>query len=165
METNVFAKFEGPAVDGGATAKGHEKDLELYSWNHGFSLPVSFAPDSRVMGTVNNMDVGLTFELNSATVPMLKSVFTGSNFDTVTIFCYRSSGEDTLSKQQLYMKVILTEAICSSVSLAGSTGDTGTVSITLNYSKIQYEYDPQKSDSSATGKKVISYDLKTTKKA
>ena len=114
----LFVKFEGPAVDGGATAEGHEKDLEIRSWSHGFGLPVvGFSPDGRVQGTTNHTDMAMTFELNSATVPMLNSVFTGANFDKVTLSCYRASGADATSAQQAYLKVIMDKVICSSVSV------------------------------------------------
>ena len=162
---NLFAKFEGPPVEGGSTAEGHKNDLEIFSLSHGFSLPAYFAPDARVNGTVSHQDVSMVFELNSATVPMLKSVFTGANFDKVTIFCYRASGQESTSKQQRYLTVTLEQAICSGVSLSGSKGSSGTVSISLNYAKVQYEYDPQKPDSTGEGKQVISYDLKTKKTA
>ena len=156
---NIYAKFEGPEVDGGSTAEGHVKDLELYSWSHGFSLGTMFMGDARTKGTVHHTDVTLSFELNSAFVPMLKSVFTGANFDKVTLFCYRATGEDTTSKQLLYCKIIMEQAICSSVGWS-VTGDRGTVSISLNYAKVTYEYNPQTPGSEGEGKQVISHDLK-----
>ena len=164
---NLFMKFVGPAVDGGALTAGHEKDLHLLSWSNGLTLAVTHEQGGkRVEGTVDIHDLNFVFELNSATVPLLKSVFTGANFDKVTLFCYRAAGETETSKQQLFWKIIMDDVICSGVSINGSEGvSKETVNVSLNFAKIQYEYDPQKSDSSAAGKKVISYDIRTQKVA
>src|SRR5688572_4930755 len=52
MATNMYIKFEDPAIEGAATAAGHEKEMEILSWNHGFSQPASPTRSTAGRGTV-----------------------------------------------------------------------------------------------------------------
>ncbi|HEY3572188.1 MAG TPA: type VI secretion system tube protein Hcp, partial [Thermoanaerobaculia bacterium] len=39
MAINSYIKLDG--IDGGSSASGHEKEIEIMSWSHGFSQPTS----------------------------------------------------------------------------------------------------------------------------
>ena len=41
MASNMYIKFEEPAIDASSTAAGHEKEIEILSWSHGFVQPTS----------------------------------------------------------------------------------------------------------------------------
>lgn len=41
MASNLYIKFEEPAIEGTSTAAEHAKEIEILSWSHGFLQPTS----------------------------------------------------------------------------------------------------------------------------
>src|SRR5258706_202841 len=52
MSTNMYLKFEGPDIDGGVTAAGHQGEIEVLSWSHGFAQPTNSGRSTSGRGTV-----------------------------------------------------------------------------------------------------------------
>jgi type VI secretion system secreted protein Hcp len=95
MATNMYIKFEEPNLEAGTTAAEHEKDIEVLSWNHGFSQPTSPTRSAAGSGTTeqaNHQNLSFTKYLDGASTNMLKQCWTGKQFKKVTLSCYRADG-------------------------------------------------------------------------
>lgn len=164
MATNMYIKFEEPKIETDLTVSGHEKDVEIMSWNHGFSQPTSSVRSSGGGGTVeqaHHMNLSFTKYLDGATADMLKQCWCGKQFAKATLFCYRADG-NLENEAVLYLKIIMEHVIVANVSLSGGPGDLPVENISLDYGIVQYEMIGQKRDSGGSGgTKSAKHDLET----
>jgi len=153
MATNMYIKFEGPKIETDLTVSGHEKDVEIMSWNHGFSQPTSPVRSSAGAGTVeqaHHMNLSFTKYLDGASADLLKLCWSGKQFEKATLFCYRSDGALD-NKAVLYLKVIMEHVIVANVSVSGGPGDIPVENVSLDYGILQYEMIGQKRESGGSG--------------
>lgn len=166
MATNMYIKFEGPAIEGGTTAAEHDKEIELLSWNHGFSQPTSPTRSQAGSGTVeqaNHQNFSFSKYVDSATDDLLKVCWTGNQIDKATVTCYRSDGAED-NKPVEYLKVEMQHVVVSNYSVSGGPGDIPVENISLDYGIVKYTYLPQKKDSGEPGSaQPIQHDLETRK--
>jgi type VI secretion system secreted protein Hcp len=71
------------------------------------------------------------------------------------VFSARKAG----GKQEVYLKVTMSDLLISSYQTGGG-GETPNDSISINFSKIEMEYKPQKPDGSFDAAVTVGYDLK-----
>lgn len=153
MATNMYIEFD-PALDTGITVAGHEKDIEIMSWNHGFSQPTSPVRSSGGAGTVeqaNHMNFSFTKYLDAATPLMLKKCWGGKQFASATLHCYRASEEAAPVE---YLNVKMEHVIVSNFSISGGPGDIPVENVSLDYGIITYTYVGQKRDDGTAGGNV-----------
>ena len=166
MATNMYIKFEEPAIEGGSTAAEHAKELEVLSWSHGFSQPTSPTRSTAGAGTVeqaNHSNLTFTKYLDSATNTLLKYCWSGKQIGKATLSCFRSSGAED-NKPVEYLKVIMEHVVIANYSVSGGAGDVPVENVALDYGIIQYNYINQKeADGSADGNKPAKHDLETRK--
>lgn len=164
MASNMYIKFEEPAIEAGSTAKGHEKDMEILSWNHGFSQPTSATRSSAGAGSVeqaNHMNLSFTKYLDSSTHSMLRYCWSGKQIGKATVFCYRSDGAED-NKPVLYLKVEMEHVIVANYSISGGPGDLPVENVSLDYGIVTYNYTSQTKDQgTAGGNKPVKHDLET----
>lgn len=165
MATNMFIDFNGPDINGGSTSKGHEGQVEVLSWNHGFSQTTSPVRSAAGGGTVekaNHMSFTITKMLDSATDDLLKCCWSGQHIDKVIFAAYRSSGDTGGTQSGIaYLKVEMESVIVSSVSIGGSSGDLPIENVTLDYAKVTYTYTGQdKSEGTASAAQPVFHDLR-----
>ncbi len=166
MAINVFIKIDGPAIIGGSTNKGHEGEIEVLSWNHGFNQPtqaVRSAAGSGTVETANHQHFTFSKYMDEATDDLCKMCWSGKHIDKVTMTCYRSVG-DTGTQQNAvpYFKIEMENVIVSDYTLGGGVGDLPTEQVALNYAKLTYTYTPtEHGTGKAKGAQVISHDLKS----
>lgn len=163
MASNMYIKFD-PPLEGGSTATGHEKDTEILSWNHGFSQPTSATRSAAGAGTVeqaNHMNMSFTKYLDAATASVLKSCWSGSQFNKATLYCYRSDGA-TDNKPVLYLQVDMEHVIIGNYSVSGGPGDLPVENISLDYGIVTYTYTSQTKDQGTAGGNLpVKHDLET----
>lgn len=166
MATNMYIKFENPSIDGGTTAGEHAKEIELLSWNHGFSQPTSSTRSNAGSGTVeqaNHQNFSFSKYLDSATDDLLKMCWTGKQIGKATVTCYRSDGAAD-NKPVEYLNILMQHVVVSSYSVSGGPGDVPVENVSLDYGIVKYTYLPQKKDSGAAGSaQPIQHDLETRK--
>jgi type VI secretion system secreted protein Hcp len=154
-------------IDGECTSTGHEKEIEVLSWSHGFSQPTSSvrASSGGTVEQANHSDLSLTKYLDSATDDILKSIWTGNQIATAKITCYRSDGAAD-NKPVDYLVIDLEKVIIANYSVSAGGGDLPIENISLNYGKITYTYKPQKeADGKGGSAQPISCDLTINKVA
>lgn len=166
MAINVFIKFEGPEVAGSSTSKGHESEIEVMSWNHGFHQPASPVRSSSGGGTIekaHHSNFSFTKMIDAATSTLLKHCWTGAHFEKVSLTCYRSSGDESGDQMGVpYLKIEMDSVIVGDYSVSGGPGDLPVESVSLNYAKVTYTYTEQDHQAGGPGgAHPVSHDLST----
>ncbi len=166
MATNMFIKYENPAVDGGSTSKGHETEIEVMAWNHGFVQPTSSTRSSAGSGTVEKAKHGqftYTQYMDVSLDDLLKINWSGQHVDKVTFTAYRSSGDVGGSQMGVpYLKVEMESVVISNLSVSAGVGDLPMVSVSLDYGKITYTYtQSDQTEGTTAAPQAVSHDLRT----
>ncbi len=166
MASNMYLKFETPAIEGSSTTENHAGEIEVLSWNHGFNQPTSPVRSNSGAGTVeqaNHQNFTFSKYVDAATDDLLKMCWTGKQIDKATMTCYRADGaEDNVAVD--YLKVEMQHIVVSNYSVSGGPGDIPVENISLDYGIVKYIYKPQMSVDGTGGDKVeIQHDLETRK--
>jgi type VI secretion system secreted protein Hcp len=166
MATNMYIKFENPAVTGDSTSQEHAGEIEIMSWSHGFSQPTSPVRSNVGGGGVeqaNHSNFTFTKYLDSATDDLLKQCWTGKQFAKATVSCYRSDGAAD-NKPVQYLLIEMEHVVISNLSISGGAGDLPVENVSLDYGIVKYTYTPRK-DADGTGgaAQPIKHDLETRK--
>jgi type VI secretion system secreted protein Hcp len=165
MSINTFMKIKGPDMNGGSTSVGHETEMEVLSWSHGFNQPTSSIRSAGGGGTVekaNHQSFVFTKMLDSATDDLLKACWTGKHCATATLTCYRSAGELDQKSQIPYLKIEMESVIIADLQVGGSTGDVPMETVALSYAKVTYTYTQQDKTGGTVGAaQPVSHDLRT----
>jgi type VI secretion system secreted protein Hcp len=135
--TNMYIKFEGPAIAGTSTADGHGGEIEILSWNHGFTQTTS--PARSTAGQATHQNFQFTKYLDSSTDDLLKNCWAGKQFGKVTVSCYRADGA-TDNKPVKYLTVVMQNVVISNFSVAGGPGDVPVENVSLDYGSVTYTY-------------------------
>ena len=153
---DYFLKFEG--IKGESTDAKHKDEIDIESWSWGETQAGQGAGAGA--GKVAMQDFHFVMKVNKATPTLMKACATGQHITTATL-TGRKAGKD----QQEYLTVKLTDVLVSSYQTAGIGGgdDLPVDQVSLNFSKIEVEYRPQKPDGSLGTSERFGYDLKANK--
>jgi type VI secretion system secreted protein Hcp len=159
MAVDYYLKIDG--VEGESTDDKHKGEIDVESWSWGETQSgTSAAGGGGGAGKVSMQDFHFVMRLNKASPKLMLACATGDHLKSATLVCRKAGGD-----QQEYMKIAMTDVLVSSYQTGGSTGDVVPVDqISLNFSKIEYEYKPQKADGSLDSPVKTGYDLKLNKK-
>ncbi len=154
--TNMFIRFDG--IDGSSTTTGHEKEIEILSWSHGFAQPVSPTRSTASAGTVeqaNHAGLSFTKYLDAASTALLKTCWSGKQLQSATISCFRSDGSGD-NKPVKYLEITMQNVIIGNYSISGGPGDIPVENISLDYGTVKYTYIDQKHPDGTNGPAVQS---------
>ena len=156
MATDYFLKLDG--IEGESSQKEHENQIDLLSWSWGESNSGSSAAGGGSgSGKVNMQDFSFAMKINKASPGLFKACANGVHIKEGTLTCRRAGKEP-----RPYLTIKFTDCLVSSFQTGGSHGDeVPTDSISLNFSKIEYSYSPQKHDGTLGTAIPAAYDLKT----
>lgn len=156
MATDYFLKLDG--IEGESSQKGHENQIDLLSWSWGESNSGSSSDGGGSgSGKVNMQDFSFSMKINKASPNLFKHCANGAHIKEGTLTCRRAGKEP-----RPYLTIKFTDCLISSFQTGGSSGDeVPTDSISLNFSKIEYSYSPQKADGTLGTAIPAAYDLKT----
>ena len=162
MASNMYLKFEEPAIEAGSTASEHKNEIEVLSWSHGFTQPTSPTRSTAGAGTVeqaSHHNMSFTKYLDAATHSLLKYCWSGKQIGKATLTCYRASGAED-NKPVEYLKVVMEHVVIANYSVSGGPGDIPVENVSLDYGIVQYTYADQKeSDGTGEGAKPAKHDL------
>lgn len=169
MATDYYLKLEG--VEGESQKEGHTKEIEVADWGWEGRNGGSFAQGSGGgTGRFTASDLNFTVPLSKASPNLLKACAKGAHIDKAILSCRKGGGGDT---PYVFLKITLEHCLVSYFSCNGphqshhDTQDIGLFDrITLNFSKITYEYfaqDASKGTVSLAGS--ASYDFTKAKAA
>jgi type VI secretion system secreted protein Hcp len=161
---NTFIKIEGPAINGGGSAKGHEGDLNVISWNHAWHQPTSATRLSAGSGTlesVSHSPFTFTKEMDSSTDDLIKMCWTGKHINKITLKGYRSDGDTgTTNIGVPYIAIVMEGCIVQDYSISGSQGGMPMESVSITYGKVTYTYTgTDKMTGKAGAAQPVSHDL------
>lgn len=157
---DYFLKIDG--IKGESTDDKHKDEIDLESWSWGETNSGSHSGGGGGgAGKVQMQDFHFVMKTNKATPELMLSCAIGKHIKEATLTCRKAGGE-----QQEFLKIKFSDLLVSSYQTGGSSGGDviPTEQISLNFSKIEYEYKPQKADGSLDGPVKAGYDLKLNKK-
>lgn len=157
MAGDMFLKIDG--VEGESKDDAFKGAIDIDSWSFGATNHGSMGRGGGGgTGKADFQDISVIKQTDAASHELLKSAATGKHWPKAVISCRKASGD----KAHVYLVVTMEDVFCSGFQTSGS-GDIQSESITLNYSKIKYEYKEQNKQGSGTGQKVAGYDREANK--
>jgi len=153
---DYFLKIEG--VDGESGDKTHKGAIQLESWSWGEHQGGSHsAGGGGGAGKVVMQDFHFVMKCNKASPKLMLACATGEHIKKAVLTC-RKAGKD----QQEFLKVVMEHLLVSSYQTGGSghSDVIPTDQISLNFTKIKFEYKEQKETGGLGGAVGAGYDLK-----
>ncbi len=157
---DYFLKLDG--IKGESTDDKHKDEIDLESWSWGETNSGTHAVGGGGgAGKVSMQDFHFTMKINKSTPELMLACATGKHIKEALLTCRKAGTE-----QQEYLKIHFSDLLVSSFQTGGSAGSdvVPVEQISLNFSKIEYEYKPQKADGTLDGPVKAGYDLKLNKK-
>ena len=154
---DYFLKIDG--IQGESRDDRHKDEIDIESFSWGETQSGTFAVGGGGgAGKVSMQDFHFTMPVNKASPALFLACAQGDHIKNAILTC-RKAGKD----QQEFMKVTMNDVLVSSFQIGGAEGVVPTDQISLNFAKIEVEYQEQ----DATGKLVGSikkwFDLKSMK--
>jgi type VI secretion system secreted protein Hcp len=154
---DYFLKIDGIKGESRDDRHKDEIDIESFSWGETQSGTFGVGGGGG-SGKVSMQDFHFTMTVNKASPALFLACAQGDHIKNAILTC-RKAGRD----QQEFMKVTMNDVLVSSFQIGGAESVVPTDQISLNFAKIEVEYQEQ----DATGKLVGSikkwFDLKTMK--
>jgi type VI secretion system secreted protein Hcp len=154
MASDYLLELEG--IKGESKDSKHGGCIEIDSFSWGFTNAGSMGRGGGGgTGKVQFQDISFHKTTDSSTPLLVKAACTNQAIKKATLYARKSTKGGLVD----YYKVILSEAVVSSYQSAGSAGDTSIPqdSFSLNFTKFELEYCPQKPDGSLEGAVTASW--------
>ena len=159
MAVDYFLKLDG--IEGESPDSKHKGEIEIESFSWGATQTGSHAAGGGGgAGKVSMQDFHFVMKVNKASPKLMLACANGEHLKSALLTA-RKAGKD----QQEYLKVTMSDLLVSSYQTGGSNGgEVPMDQISLNFSKLEYEYKEQKADGTLGGAVKTGYDLKLNKK-
>jgi type VI secretion system secreted protein Hcp len=147
-----------PGIDGEVNAVGHEKEIQLNSFQFAVSNPVtSSSGGGGGAGKVSISEIAVTKIMDKSSPLLFKNTATGAHIPQVDIYFVKTG-----INPQTYAHYILKNVILSSYSVS-SGGDRPSESLSINFVQIQFEFIPTNPDGSLGSPITAGWDLSVNK--
>jgi type VI secretion system secreted protein Hcp len=158
---DAFLKIDG--IKGESKDSKHADEIQLVSFSWGATnAGAHSAGAGGGAGKVSMQDFHFTMSVNKASPNLMQYCCTGKHIPTAFLTVRKAGGT-----QLEYIKIKFSELLVSSFQTGGTQhGDAVPLDqISLNFTKLEYDYIPQKADGSGDGPVHGGYDLKAQKTA
>lgn len=154
MAVDMFLKVEG--LEGESQDSVHAGEIQVLAWSWGMSQSgTTHEGTGGGAGKVSVQDISITKYVDKASPNLIKWVCSGKHFPEA-VLTIRKAGEEA----QEYLLITMSNGLITSVSTGGSGGeDRLTENVTLNFSKFQIEYSPQKEDGTLDASIMAGWDI------
>jgi type VI secretion system secreted protein Hcp len=155
MAVDYFLNING--IKGEAQDSVYKGWIDIYSWGFGATQSGSggHVGGGSGAGKVNMHDITVSKRTDTSSSDLFLKCANGKHYPDATIVA-RKAGEKPLE----FLKIKLTQVLVTSYQLGGSHGDdTPTESITLNFVKINMDYQVQAPDGSGTPAGSMGWDV------
>ena len=156
----IYMQIDG--IKGDATEEGHKEWLRVDSVQFGvgraIATPVGAAKD-RETSQPSVSDITVSRPQDGASAQLFQEACVGNKGKTVQID-FLTTGDPA----ETYFTIKLTNTLVANYSLS-SGGDKPTEALSLNFTKIEYDYKGSKEDRTAGGQKRAAFDLGLGKSA
>ena len=154
--------LELDGIKGESSDKKHKDTIEIESFSWGVSRQGTLSSGGGGgAGKVSISEITVTKLVDKSSPLLFKRAATGQHIKKAVLFVRKAGGE-----QQDYMKITLEDLLVSSFKTAPSKSSNSVPleSVSLNFTKIEFSYAPQKPDGSLGAPLTATYDLKAAKK-
>jgi len=153
MFINLGSKIKGESQD---KVQGPKGDIDVLAWSWGMSQSgTTHMGSGGGAGKASFQDVSITKYVDAASQAIMNHLAKGSHIDKCVLLV-RKAGEG----QQKYIEITMEEVIVTSLSTGGSGGqDRLTENVTLNFSKVKFQYFKQNSKGAMEPTGEFSYDI------
>src|ERR1051325_9864919 len=158
MSDTILMKVgDGKKVAGESKIEGFVDQIELLSYNHNVAMQMTHDQSNtkRTAGTAMVGEMSITKFLDKSTPVFNQACCMGTDIGTVVITLLQNDGDKTIP----LMTYTLANVLVSSISVGGGGGGIPTESISLNFSKINWDYHQQKTEGTEGGKVPAVWDL------
>jgi type VI secretion system secreted protein Hcp len=156
MAVDVFLKLGD--IKGESKDDKHAGEIDVLSWSWGISQTGTMGHGGGGgAGKANFSDLNFMHNVDKASPVLMKACATGEHIKEGMLVS-RKAGKG----QQEYLIMKLNEVFVTSIQPSGSS-EHPTESVSLNFSKIDLEYKPQKEDGSLDAGVHFLYNIKTNK--
>jgi len=156
MAVDYFLKIDN--IPGESMDKTHKGEIEIESWSWGATQTGTASRGGGLgAGKVEMSDFSLVKNVDKASPSLMLACAQGDHIKSASLVC-RKAGKE----QQEYLKITFSDLMVSSFHTDGSSGSPlPSEQVSLNFSKVEYEYKEQKADGSLGGAIKKFYDLKS----
>jgi type VI secretion system secreted protein Hcp len=157
---DYFLKIEGVDGESPDASHGGEIQIESFSWGETNS-GTHAAGGGGGAGKVSMQDFHFVMQMCKATPVLMLKCASGEHIPSAQLTC-RKAGTD----QQEFLKIKFTDLLVSSYQTGGSAhGDIVPMDqVSMNFTKIEFEYAPQKADGTLDSPVTAGWDLKKNQK-
>jgi type VI secretion system secreted protein Hcp len=160
MAVNITLNIQGKKVKGESQAANHIDEIDVLSWEWGLTQSASaHIATGAGTGSADVRDLTITKYVDKASPVLLQSCFQGTNFGGAVLSIMKVSGD--AAKPLEYITITMGDkgfspdagaVFISSVS-TGAMGENDRFieTVTLNFNKVVFTYNPQKSAGSGAG--------------
>jgi type VI secretion system secreted protein Hcp len=159
-QVDYFLKIDG--VKGESQDHKHKEEIELESFSWGETNSGSFsAGGGGGSGKVVMQDIHFVKKLDKSSPVLFMNCATGTHIKEATLTARKAGGD-----QQEYLQIKMNDVLVSSYQVGGSGGGgvVPTDQVSLNFTKIEVQYKPQKPDGTLDAPVKQGYDVKLNKK-
>ena len=156
MAGSMWLKIDG--CEGEATDDGHQKEIDISSWQWGLTHPPSPMGGGGSGGETTAADLTVTKSIDKATPNLMKFCFNAKHFPEV-LLTLRKRGESPID----YLKIKMKNGLISSVHPGGNADAPGAESVSFAFDAVEVEYTPQGPDGKAQGAVTMKWDIAKNK--
>ncbi len=158
MAVDMFLKLDG--IKGESQDAKHKDEIQIQSFSFGVhQTGTSANAGGSGAGKATFEDIHITKAADTASPQLLLNCAIGKHIPSALLTVRKAGG-----KQEEYYKIKLTDLLVSSVSNTGHGNDAPMENVSLNFSKINFQYFPQKADGTLGGVSEAGYDIKANQK-
>jgi len=157
---DYYLKIDG--IEGESHDSSHKAEIDVESWSWGETQSGTHSGGGGGgAGKVSMQDFHFVMKMNKASPKLMLACANGEHIPKAVLTC-RKAGKD----QQEFFKVTMSDLLVSSYQTGGSAhGEiVPTDQISMNFSKIEFEYKEQKADGTLAAALKTGYNLKENKK-
>ena len=161
MASDYLLEIDG--IKGESSDSKHKDTIEIESFSWGATNAGSHASGGGGgAGKVVFQDLHFTTHVNKSSPLLMLACATGQHIKKAVLFVRKQGGD-----QQEFYTVTLEDILVSSYQSGGHAGggSVPTDQFALNFTKIKYEYKPQKADGSLDSAQTAGWDVKKNVKA
>lgn len=153
MAVDFFLKIDG--IPGESADAKHKDEIDVLSWSWGANQTgtMSYGGGGGA-GKVNFQDFHFTQRMNKATPALILACASGKHIPKAVMIARKAGGT-----QEEYMKIVFSDIMVANYSTGGGN-DEPIENISLNFSKVEFEYKVQGKDGKVTNAGNAGWDLK-----
>lgn len=134
MAVDYLLEIDG--IKGESRIQKHKNEIDVLSWSWGANNAGSYAQGGAGAGKVSVQDFHFRHRIDKSSPQLMLSCATGKHIPKAVLHVRKSGNGGSVD----YIKITMSDVLVSSFSHGGSGEPLPTEQISLNYSKIEFDY-------------------------